>query len=441
MTSLRTRLTVALVAVVAVVLVALALALYVGVRDAAWQQHDAGLVSRAKALSAGAENEDDGVELVLPALPGAFAEAWGPDGASVARSPGLTGELPKQTGTFDLTLPDGRSGRAYGMHFHPRDEKDDRAPVDVLLVLAEGTEAVDAAAATVRTRFVVLGGLALLLVGGITAWLLARGLAPLGALHRDLARIDEGHLDTRLPVAGQPTELAGPVKTLNELLARLEAAFARERQFTADVSHELRTPLAGLRTLLEVTQKAPSPADHAQALEIVVQMCALVENLLMLARVDAGQVEVTSTPVPLRTLVDECWRPHATAAAARGIELRNTLPADAVATTDREKLRVVVGNLLSNAAEYTATGGWVAISAPSGALLDVADSGPAIPPEHLEKIFDRMWRADDSRTATGIHCGIGLALARSLAATLGLTLSASTHADGSVHFVVSTATS
>ena len=130
-----------------------------------------------------------------------------------------------------------------------------------------------------------------------TAWLLARGLAPLGALRRDLARIDEGRLGTRLPLEGQPTELAGPVKTLNELLARLEAAFARERQFTADVSHELRTPLAGLRTLLEVTQKAPSPADHAQALAIVVQMCALVENLLMLARVDAGQVEVRRAPV------------------------------------------------------------------------------------------------------------------------------------------------
>lgn len=437
--SLRARLTIALVAVVGAALALLALALYVGVRDAAWQQHDAGLVARARGLSAIAENEEDGIEIVFPALPGAFAEAWSGNGARLARSPGWTGDLPQRTGTFDLTLPDGRPGRAFGIRFHPRDEQT-RAPVDVVLVLAEGTEDVEAAAAAVRTRFLVLGGLALVLVGAVTAWLLARGLSPLAALRRDLALIDEGKLGTRLPIAGQPAELAGPVKTLNELLARLEAAFARERQFTADVSHELRTPLAGLRTLLEVTLKAPSPTDHAQALEIVVQMCALVENLLMLARVDAGQVEVTRTPVALRALVDECWKPHQAAAAARGLELRNTIPDDTVATTDREKLRVVVGNLLSNAAEYTATGGWVAISAPGGALLDVADSGPAIPPEHLDKIFDRMWRADDSRAATGVHCGIGLALARSLAATLGLTLSASTHADGSVHFVVSSAT-
>ena len=96
MTSLRARLTVALVAVVGVVLVALALALYVGVRDAAWQQHDAGLVSRAKALSAVLKTRTRASSSILPAMPGAFAEAWGPDGSVVARSPGLTGELPER---------------------------------------------------------------------------------------------------------------------------------------------------------------------------------------------------------------------------------------------------------------------------------------------------------------------------------------------------------
>ena len=436
MNSLRARLTVALVAVVAGVLVALAAALYIGVRDAAWQQKDAGLQARVRALAAGAENEDDGVELMLPAMPGAFAEAWvGKD--AIERSPGWDGDLPPREGRFDLTLPDGRTGRAYGLRFHPRDELP-RPKLDVLLVVAEGTEDVDAAAATVRTRFLLLGGLALLLVGGVTAWLLARGLAPLAALRRDLAKIDAGRLATRLPVEGQPSELAAPVRTLNDLLARLEAAFAREREFTADVSHELRTPLAGLRTLLEVSRKAPAPADIEQALAITLQMCALVENLLMLARVDAGQVAVAEEPVALRTLVEECWRPHAGVAAKKQLALRNDVP-DVTVTTDREKLRLVVGNLLSNAAEYTEAGGWIAISKPDGALLDVSDSGPPIPPDALPRLFDRMWRADTARSATGIHCGIGLSLARSLADALGMQLVAATHADGSVHFVVSTA--
>ncbi|HSN26939.1 MAG TPA: ATP-binding protein [Kofleriaceae bacterium] len=436
MTSLRARMTLALVAVVAAVLVALAVALYVGVRDAAWQQKDAGLVSRVRAIAAGAEFEDEGVELELPTMPGSFAEAW--NGTNVLeRSPGWDGDLPAREGSFDLTLPDGRAGRAYGMRFHPRDELP-RPRVEVLLVVADGIEDVQAAEGTVRTRFLVLGLAALVLVAGVTAWLLARGLAPLAALRRDLATIDAGRLATRLPVDGQPSELAAPVRTLNELLARLEAAFAREREFTADVSHELRTPLAGLRTLLEVSRRAPTPADIEQALEITLQMCALVENLLMLARVDAGQLAVAEEPVALRALVEECWRPHAAIAQKKQVALRNDLP-DITVTTDREKLRIVVGNLLSNAAEYTEAGGWIEIRKPDGALLDVADSGPPLAPDALARIFDRMWRADTARSAAGIHCGIGLSLARSLADALGLQLVAATHADGSVHFVVSTA--
>ncbi|HMG23922.1 MAG TPA: ATP-binding protein [Kofleriaceae bacterium] len=433
MTSIRARLTVALVALVAGVLVALAIALYVSVRDAAWLQHDVGLVERAQALAAIAEREDGDYELDLPAMPGTFAEAWRPDGSVLARSPGLRGDLPARTGAFDLVLPDGRDGRAFGLRFAPRDELH-RPPTELALVLAEGTEGVEAAGRAVRTRFVALGLVALGLVGALTAWLLARELRPLRALTAALARIDDKHLAIRLPVAGQPAELAVPVRTLNELLERLAASFEREREFTANVSHELRTPLAGLRLLLEVSARAPEPGDHAEALAIVVQMCAVVESFLLLARVDAGQIVLARDRVALRELVDDCWRPHAAAAAGRGLAVRNLVPDDAIATTDRDKLRVVIGNLLSNAVEYTAPGGWIELTAGGGALLDVVDSGPPIPPEQLERIFDRMWRGDAARSASGLHCGIGLALARSLAGCLGLTLTADTRDDGAVRF-------
>ncbi|HEY0480842.1 MAG TPA: ATP-binding protein [Kofleriaceae bacterium] len=433
MTSIRARLTVALVAVVAGVLGALAAALYLGVRDIAWRQHDDGLVARARALAAIAEREGGDYELDLPALPGAFAEAWRPDGSVLARSPGLSGDLPARTGAFDLTLPDGRPGRAIGLGFSPRDELH-RPPTEITLVLAEGTEAVEAAGQAVRTRFVAFGAIALALVGVLTAWSLARGLRPLAALTAALARIDDRHLATRLPVDGQPAELAVPVRTLNALLERLAASFARERQFTANVSHELRTPLAGLRTLLEVTARAPSPTDHAAALAVVVQMCGMVESLLMLARLDAGQLEVARDRVALRRLVDECWTPLNAAAAARGLALRNRVPDAAVATTDGEKLRIVLANLLSNAVEYTAPGGWIEVATGAGALLDVVDSGPPIPAEQLDRIFDRMWRGDAARSAAGVHAGIGLALARSLSACLGLALTATSRDDGSVRF-------
>jgi signal transduction histidine kinase len=437
MTSIRARLTVTLSVAVAGGLIALAIALYVAVRDAAWQQHDAGLIARVGALAAIGERENHGYELDLPAMPGAFAEAWQPDGQVLARSPGFHGDLPVRVGAFDLTLPDGRPGRAYGVRFVPRDEvRDPPSNLALTLVLAEGVEAVEQAGAVVRTRFIVLGALALVAIGAFTAWSLARALRPLGALTAALADIDDTQLAIRLPLAGQPAELALPVRTLNDLLARLEASFARERQFTANVSHELRTPLAGLRTLLEVSARAPMPDDHAAALAIVIEMCGVVENLLLLARLDGGQLAVARDDVRLRALVDECWRPHAAAAAVRGLAFRNVVPDTARADTDRDKLRVVLGNLLANAAEYTERGGWIEVATGDGALLDVTDSGPAIPDDQIARVFDRMWRGDTARAATGVHCGIGLSLARALADCLGLSLTARSHADGRVRFRV-----
>ncbi|HEX3759387.1 MAG TPA: ATP-binding protein, partial [Kofleriaceae bacterium] len=317
--------------------------------------------------------------------------------------------------------------------FMPRDEQH-RPPTQLTLVLAEGIQSVEAAGQVVRTRFLVLGLAALAVVGALTAWILARQLRPLRALTAALSRIDDRHLAIRLPTDRQPAELVAPVRTLNELLERLDGSFAREREFTANVGHELRTPLAGLRTLLEVSARAPRPDDLAAALAIVVQMCNVVENLLMLARVDAGQLEVLRSRVAMRALVDDCWQPHAAVAAERGLALRNLIPDDAVAVTDRDKLRVVIGNLLSNAVEYTAAGGWIELSAGDGAVLDVIDSGPPIPADQLDRIFDRMWRGDTARSATGVHCGIGLSLARSLAGCLGMALTADARSDGSMRF-------
>src|ERR1700749_1692666 len=143
MTSIRARLTVTLIAAVAGVLVALAIALYAGVRDAAGQQHHAGLSARAKARAAIGEREGGGYELELPAMPGAFAEVWRPDGSVLARSPGLEGGLPVRTGPFKVGLPHGRSGRGIGVRFMPRDELR-RPPTELTLVLEEGIEGVEA---------------------------------------------------------------------------------------------------------------------------------------------------------------------------------------------------------------------------------------------------------------------------------------------------------
>src|SRR5258706_415946 len=157
----------------------------------------------------------------------------------------------------------------------------------------------------------------------------------------------------------------------------------------------MRRPLAGLRTLLEVTRLAERSGDEyrsaiGSALAVVVQLAALADNLLMLARLDAGEVRVSREPVALSALVEECWKPYAELAASRDVTLRNLVANDAQVDSDREKLRIVVGNLLSNAAEYTERGGWIEISASDAVVLAVTDSGPHI--ADVERIFDRMWR-------------------------------------------------
>jgi signal transduction histidine kinase len=439
--SLRGRLVAIVTATTAAVLVALAALLYAAVHRAAWRQHDAGLAAQARAIGAGVEHDDDGFELQLPHDPHTFSEVWDARGDAVARSASLAHrDLPHRLGAFDLVLPDGRTGRAVGVRVRARSDDDDASPADVELVLAEGTEGVDAAIRSVRAWFLALGVAALAAIGGATAWSLRRGLRPLAALAASLEQIDDRTLGTRLPIDGQPAELVAPVAKLNELLARLEASFARERELAADVGHELRTPLAGLRTLLEVTALTERSSEVyrqaiAEALEVLVQLGALVENLLSLARLEAGEVAVAVDDVALGQLVADCWRPHAATAAARRLELRAALPPDVTVRADRDKLRIVIGNLLANAAEYTAPGGWIEVAAGDDALLDIIDSGPHVADEH--KIFERLWRGDAARAGTGVHCGIGLSLARSLCARMGLTLAAENRADGSVRFRIS----
>jgi signal transduction histidine kinase len=450
--SLRRRLTVTVVALVAAVLVALAVVLYLAVRNATRQQRDDSLEARARALATNAEHDDSGYEVVLPPepanTPSTYIEVWKDDGSVLARSPSLHGgDVPRTvvraggTAFADVTLPDGRDGRAITLQFLVRDESRPRAP-PLRLVVEEGTESIDAAVATVRTWFLLAGLTALGMIAVVTAWSLARGLRPLSQLATKIEQIDERQLGTRFAVDDPPVELAVLVRKLDELIARLDQSFSRERRFTDDVSHELRTPLAGLRTLLEVTVLRDRPTEEyreafAAALAIVEQLGSVVENLLTLARLDAGQVAIETCEVALAELIDDAWRPYASHARERAIEFRNLVPLAASVRTDREKLRIVVSNLLSNAAAYTEAGGWIEVTTRPECLLDVVDSGPPIPPDQLESIFDRMWRGDTTRAATGVHCGIGLALSRSLCECLALDLAVSSLANGTVSFRVS----
>jgi two-component system OmpR family sensor kinase len=449
--SLRRRLTASAIVGAAVLLVGAIALLHVGARRALWQQHDTALLARARGFASLAEHDDDGYELKLPppsVSSGAplYVEAWQPDGRVLVRSPALgTADLARSASDGevlrDTVLPDGRPGRAAELHFVPRDEGVRERAGAVTVVLAEGIDDVEDALASARRWFVIVAAVGLSVLAAYTAWVVRRALAPLARLAHAIERIDARQLATRLPVDAQARELAAPIAKLNELLERLESAFERERQFTADVSHELRTPIAGLRTMLEVTAAADRTlVEHravvADALLIVNQLAALIENLLQLARLDAGEVRLEVCDVKLRELVDECWRLHAATAQARALRFANKVPPEAWLATDREKLRIVISNLLANAAEYTEHGGWIEVASTDPAVIAVRDSGPPIPPQQLAQMFDRLWRGDAARTTTGVHCGIGLSLSRALCVRLGMSLDAATRSDGSVELAV-----
>jgi signal transduction histidine kinase len=222
-----------------------------------------------------------------------------------------------------------------------------------------------------------------------------------------------------------PVELRGPLEQVNALLARLEESFAHERRFSADVSHELRTPLAALRAVLQLALSRPrEEGDYrgaiARATAMVEQLVGIVERLLMLARAEAGQIQGKLVDVAIRPLVEERWFALREAAETRDLQFDNDIGEEDTLLTDEATLVVVVGNLLDNAVAYTDRGGRIRVRRPPGTVLEVWDSGPVPDAKARERMFDRFWREEVARSGDGVHVGLGLPLARSMARAVGL---------------------
>jgi signal transduction histidine kinase len=449
--SLRARLTLTTGAVLALSLALFSGLLYAAVSRALWGQFDARLEEDARAFAKMVEEQADGPWEFEPGLTEEFERDVDPayfelrmdDGTLLASSRALKGAaLPPHA----TRLPDGRPGRTFAAVLPPRPDAENPVPPSgrgVRVVIARATSEVDGTLAALRLLLLAAGLATLVLALAAGACAVRRGLDPLTVLSRRLDALNAERLGERLPTAGLPAELAPAVTTLNALLGRLEQAFARERQFNADVSHELRTPLAGLRSTLEVAlSKDRAAADYAEAMrdakDVVVQMQGLVENLLLLSRAGAGQLELHREDVALKPLVDACFAPFAARAAERKLTFENRVAEGITFASDEGKLRIVVSNLLGNAVDYTAEGGRVTVATglPTGPVLDVSDSGPQIPPAALETIFHPFVRLDPSRNGTGAHAGIGLSLVRSLCGALGLSVRAENLSNGQLAFRV-----
>jgi signal transduction histidine kinase len=436
MTTLRRRLLVWTAAGMALVLAVFAGVLYAAIARALVANFDSGLATTARMIAASVKQERSQIEVefeeqITPEfLPGprpAYYALWRPDGTILSRSPSLAGaDLPcpaPGAGPHDLALPDGRAGRAAVLEFRPLPDEDGAtspAPDAPLLALAVARETapMDAQLAALRWLLAGAGG-AMLAAAALVAWAVVRqGLRPLADVADRIAAVRADALGVRLPAAGLPAEIAPVVARLNELLARLEEAVGRERRLTADLAHELRTPLAGMRSALQVALRRPRPAaDYAstlrECLEIVEAMQHVGDNLLLLAALEAGQAEVRPETLHPAALVADLWRPHEAQARARGVQVESRMPADLACRGDRALVTMALANVLANAAEYVDDGGRIEMSgerAGATVRLAVANTGCRLSADEAARVFDRFWRADAARAATGLHCGLGLSL-------------------------------
>jgi two-component system, OmpR family, sensor histidine kinase MtrB len=269
----------------------------------------------------------------------------------------------------------------------------------------------------------VLG--AVIVLGGVVGALLARRmLRPVAQASLAAHSLAEGLLDTRLPVESED-EFGTWAVSFNEMAEALEAkitalseAQARERRFTSDVSHELRTPLTALvaeaSVLSEHLDRMPEEARRPAELLVndVARLRDLVEDLMEISRLDAGEARVREELVDVGSLV-------ATAVRSRRWDDRVSIERDeVVVSTDPRRLERIVANLVGNALEHAGRDVEVRVGKDGlGAFVEVTDTGPGIPPDRLPHVFDRFYKADSSRAGPG--SGLGLAIALENARLLG----------------------
>ena len=303
----------------------------------------------------------------------------------------------------------------------------------------------------------LLGALGIsLLLGGVAASIGAGALAkrltqPLEQMAFAARGIGESSLNARIPTGAADAEIEDVTQVLNEMLGRLEAAFAAQqaliisqRRFVADASHELRSPLSNLQGTVEVALRRPrTPDDYRDTLQVSLQeierLSRLVTALLTLSRADAGGMTRPFEPCDLSEIAARSVAAHKARALENGVELQLDASENLRVMGDADRLREVVDNLLDNAMRYAPRGSHVAVGLGREAgdcVLNVEDSGAGLGADDLERVFDRFYRADSSRDRKSGGMGLGLAIVKAIVESHGGSVSARNRDAGGASFVV-----
>jgi two-component system, OmpR family, sensor kinase len=349
-------------------------------------------------------------------------QIWDRDGVLVYWSqPGMGLPVPATEG-YSTISHNGRDWRVY--------------------TLVQGTHALQvaqaqderAAIATQTALRTLVPFLALIPFFGVLMWVgVGRGLEPLDAMSKAVAK---RRPDALAPLAERmlPDELRPLGASLNGLLERLANALAAQRRFTADAAHELRTPLAALTLQLDLARRATQPGEISAALDDleagVARASHVVEQLMTLARVEPEALAQKRTDADLVTIAKDAIVARAALAADKGIDLGLARATPAVVTGDPASLGILLSNLIDNALRYTPRGGRIDVSVDcdaSGATLCVADTGPGIPPDERERVFDRFYRGEVNEESGS---GLGLSIVKRIADAHHATIALDAAAEG-----------
>jgi heavy metal sensor kinase len=437
--SIRLRLTAWYILLLAVILTAFSLVLYAALSTLLYRGVDDRLRAEAGAAAASLGQSEiefeEGGESHAPPLPasGLPMRLLDKKGREVGATGGLRGapvdadtlDAARQGGAFhNLALNNGQAARAYVVPLL-KEGKEWQGFLEV-------AESLSVIQTSVRALALILllavpATLALASFGGL--FIADRALRPIDAITREAQYIGEHHLDRRLNLDLPDDEAGRLARTFDAMLDRLDAAFKRQRQFTADASHELRTPLTVMKGNIGVALNRPRTAEEYQTALLqlegeVDRLTRLTENLLLLARADAGRPLVQPRDVDAAALARDVVDDFRPLAEAKSLELSVAAPDALPMRGDPDRLHRLLFNLIDNAVKYTERGS-VAVRVergpgnPPSIRFVVADTGPGIAAEHLPRLFERFYRADESRSREQGGVGLGLAIAHSIAAAHG----------------------
>jgi two-component system OmpR family sensor kinase len=462
--SFRFLLAIRVSAVVTAAVAAVSIVSFLGLRQGLDRELDASLLNVAT-IQAAAVTDDPTGEMRFPEWEltpeeaasvrelNRYTQIWSADGESLVRGRYITDDLPLDSATLRRAADDElvwTRGEFQGIPiralYYPLERLGELHARHVLQVAAP-LEARNAMLQ--RVGVLLLAVLATIAAGTFVGswWLADRMVRPVDAIIDQAEGIAAGQTQRRIEAYADTWEYQRLVQVLNRMLSRLESALETQKRFTADASHELRTPLTALRGELEVAlRRERTTREYIRVLDSALEeserLSRLAEDLLTLARSEAGVLKPQLGAVELNERVERTLTRLATEAAETGIRLVGPSGHPVEAEADPDLLDRMVWNLLGNALRFSPTGGQILVSVSeteSEAILEVSDEGPGIQEDQLDKVFERFFRADESRTHgnQSSGTGLGLAIVKAIADLHGGRVTAQNRSEGGAVFRVS----